>query len=137
MEPLLLTVQGLLMRGAIAATAIPAAVAFVAVFFALRKDTPLTQARFYLHFPHLHRVHYLIILAVGGIIAFNLAYTAAGFSFITRPGRFYPFGVYVILLHVLFIALALFIIFTMGGRGSFLTAARASFLGAGVEESKK
>ncbi len=127
--PFLLTAEGLFMRGAIVATAVPAAAALVAVFFALRRDTPLTQARFYLHFPHLHRVHYLIILAVAGIIAFNLAYTAAGLSFVTRPGMFYPFGLYVILLHVLFIALALFIIATMGGR--------ASFLGAGAKGRKK
>lgn len=118
--PFLLTAEGALMRGAIVATALPAALALLAVFFALRRDTPLTQARFYLHFPHLHRVHYFIIVAVAGIIAFNLAYTALGLSFVTRPGMFYPFGVYVILLHVLFIALALFIIITMGGRGFFL-----------------
>jgi hypothetical protein len=114
--PFLLTTQGLLMRGAIVATAIPAVAALLALFLELRKDTPLTQARFYLQFPMLHRVHYFIIVAVAGIIAFNLVFTALGFSFVTRPGMFYPFGLYVILLHVLFIALALFIIATMGGR---------------------
>jgi asparagine N-glycosylation enzyme membrane subunit Stt3 len=112
----LLTSQGIAMRGAIIATALPAVAALVALFLELRKDTPLTQARFYLQFPMLHRVHYFIIVAVACIIAFNLAYTALGLSFVTRPGMFYPFGIYVILLHVLFIALALFIIATMGGR---------------------
>lgn len=121
----LLTAQGFAMRGIIIGTALPAAGALLALFFALRRDTSLTQARFYLHFPHLHRVHYLIIVAVAGIIAFNLAYTAAGLSFISRPGMFYPFGVYVILLHALFIALALFIIATMGGRSLLFRPPRA------------